>query len=353
MKFFCFALLILINFSCNSFHDKKTQHSFYYWKTTFTADTATAAFIYDNNIDHFYIHYFDVDFSYKYYLPVPVAEIKDFQNSALFVGKHYTPVIFITNKAFEQMPYDWCDSLANKVRNKIIFITNKIENNYNKKTLVSARLEQSAVDEIQIDCDWTSATQDKYFKFLQRFKQLFPDKKISATIRLYPYKYAEKMGVPPVDKGLLMCYNLSNIKDGNTKNSIFDLKDLKQYLNAKQYPLPLDIALPIFGWYAWFGGGEFKGIIYANDIESAKNDSFYFKNNGTIVSVLSDTTIGNNFLRQGDVLRMEYPKPLELEAATKLLKNKFPKAERISFYYFDNSLIHRYEKTIKNIYALY
>ena len=61
--------------------------------------------------------------------------------------------------------------------------------------------------EIQIDCDWTKSTKDKYFYLLKKIKEL-SKKEISCTLRLYPYKYPEIMGVPPVDKAMLMCYNL-------------------------------------------------------------------------------------------------------------------------------------------------
>jgi hypothetical protein len=250
MRFFILAFLTIIASSCAKLESKKVEHSFYYWKTTFTSDNNTSDFIRKEGINHFYIHYFDIEWSEQYWMPVPVAEIKTFSNSIPFARSPYTPVIYITNRTFEYMDDNWCDSLAAKTRNKIIFITNRIEKAFSER-VTSDSLKNLDTDrvgipnEIQIDCDWTSSTQQKYFHFLQCLKAQFPDKKISATIRLYPYKYFQKMGVPPVDKGLLMCYNLSDIKNSKTTNSIFDLSDLKQYLTGKRYPLSLDVALPV------------------------------------------------------------------------------------------------------------
>ena len=352
LLFICSALTL---FSCNLNSDKKVQHSFYYWKTSFPTDTNSTVLIQKTGIDHFYIHYFDVDWSYEYYMPVPVAEIVVNTNSAEFISSHYTPVIFITNKSFEHMPDIWCDSLAIKIRNKIISITGKLEKNYLQATNNAGNKNPGfeAMEEIQIDCDWTPTTREKYFRFLKSFKELFPGKKISATIRLYPYKYTDKMGVPPVDKGILMCYNLTDIKNERTTNSVFDINDLKQYLDAKKYPLPLDIALPIFGWYAWFTDNKFRGIVYPDEKSGIKETDPFFKKTGSNFTVLADTIIGEDFLRQGDVLRMEYPSAEDLEAAAKLLHEKFPGTNRISIYYYDTTLIKRYEKTISHIYDLF
>ncbi|HMC85958.1 MAG TPA: hypothetical protein VKI61_10545 [Chitinophagaceae bacterium] len=86
------------------------------------------------------------------------------------------------------MSNDWCDSLAHKIRNKIIYFTNRLEQ-------VNPGV-NNKIDEIQIDCDRTNQNHEKYFQFLKIFKQLYPDKIISATIRLYPYKYFDKTGIP-------------------------------------------------------------------------------------------------------------------------------------------------------------
>ncbi|CAN5800025.1 hypothetical protein BH11BAC4_BH11BAC4_18090 [soil metagenome] len=357
MRSLFFLLSLLAFLSCTFTSDKKIKHSFYYWKTSFPIDSNSVILNNKLNIDHFYIHYFDVEWNPYLYMPVPVAEITGYQNSVPFINKDFTPVIFITNKCFESMPDQWCDSLAYKIRNKIISLSWKMEENYKGTLLVGnsydTALRNKVMNEIQIDCDWTATTREKYFRFLKTFKRLFPGKKISVTIRLYPYKYADKMGVPPVDKGMLMCYNLTDIKNERTANSVFDINDLKKYLRAKPYPLPLDVALPVFGWYAWFGGTKFKGIIYTDDKTGIKDNDPSFKKAGTNFTVLADTMIGDNFLRQGDLLRMEYPSPADLETAAKLLHDKFPGIERIALYYYDNTLINRYEKTIQNIYALY
>ena len=162
------------------------------------------------------------------------------------------------------------------------------------------------------------------------------------------------MGVPPVDKGLLMCYNMSSIKNETTANSVFSIKDLEQYLVAPgNYPLPLDVALPVFGWYAWFSNGNYKGIVYSNETPSLFMDTTNFKTNGNNLQVIKDVEVNNQYLRQDDVLRAEYPSPDALVDASALLRKKFPSTGRISFFYYDNALINRYEPAIEKVYSLY
>jgi hypothetical protein len=243
------------------------------------------------------------------------------------------------------MSDNWCDSLAYKISNKVSFITNRLQQ-FNPEM-------KNNIDEIQIDCDWTERTREKYFGFLKSLKQRYPDKLISATIRLYPYKYYEKMGVPPVDKGLLMCYNLTDIKSPDNYNSIFKIGDLKQYLGIKKYPLPLDVALPVFGWYAWFSDGKFKGIIYPDENDSVTADKRFFKQAGSNYLLIGDTIINNNYLREGDLLRLEYPDQDELAEAAKMLHDKLPQTKRITLFYWDTFLIKKNEAVIHKIFAAY
>ena len=66
--------------------------------------------------------------------------------------------------------------------------------------------------EIQLDCDWNSSTQKKYFNLIEEMK-LYPTWENivwSATIRLHQLKYPKQTGVPPVNKGVLMFYNMGN-----------------------------------------------------------------------------------------------------------------------------------------------
>jgi hypothetical protein len=131
----------------------------------------------------------------------------------------------------------------------------------------------------------------------------FPAKTISVTVRLHQYRERNENGVPPVPEGLLMCYNLSPVEDVDVRNAIFDLDLLKGYLKAEPYPLPLDVALPVFSWGAAFRDGQFLGIIsppgqLGDLLEATSRDRWL---------VRRDTTVMNTFLRAGDAVRYDGP----------------------------------------------
>ncbi len=367
MKPACRYLILLLSMYLLACHNpQKAEHSFYYWKTTFEeGNEGDTMLINSLGIQHFYIRYLDVDWSENLNMPVPVGQLGNiyYQVARPYISTNYTPVIFITNRTFQQISDAWCDTLAIRLKEKTDQITGELEKTMEDYATWSGNYSQSdslrnvirqqrknRVNEIQIDCDWTAKTRDKYFLFLRRLKQQIPDKKISATIRLYPYKYHQQTGVPPVDKGLLMCYNLSDIKNTATRNSVFDVDELKKYLTIKDYPLPLDIALPVFGWQAWFRGNSFKGILYFQNNALENNTAVFKKTSGNTVQVLQDYVLSNNYLRQGDVLRNEFPDEEELTKAADLLRDEFPKAGRIAFYYWNTQNVNRYEKTIRKIY---
>jgi hypothetical protein len=386
------VFILFISFLLLSCQHKKAEYAFYYWKNQDNVylqddDDSLASKL---GVQHFYIKYLEVGWSEPLKIPAPVVSGDDYSSYVYGIPmgatQKYTPVIFITNRTFERIDSVWCnDSLAMKLKRKINEITNNIEtpiiNELAYQHMDSIRyalqkqnkdIDYSSVDiamqsfkdsiqktrtvpfdEIQIDCDWTVSTRDKYFIFLRSLKKQFPDKIISATIRLYPYKYPDKMGVPPVDKGMLMCYNLGEVDNPETKNSIFDVNELKQYLHAKRYKLPLDIALPIFGWYIWFRDNKVKGLIYPSELSGnviAQNaDSIALHR----FQINKDFAVGNNYLREGDVLRQEFPDKDELIKGAKLLRRKFPDVERIAFFDWDNNRVKDYETTIEKIYSMF
>jgi hypothetical protein len=339
-RYFLYALLLLL-FSCKPEKKRSTSYSFYYWKSEFSMLPADTEKLKQLKTDHLYIHCFDVDWSEALQMPIPKAILNTYYYDDSTLNKlTFTPVVFITNRTFDRMPEDSCMALANKIARKI------------KQVTANASFLTNKIHEIQIDCDWTATTRQKYFRFLQAFKKEIPGITLSATIRLYPYKYPDKMGIPPVDKGMLMCYNLGKITAPGTHNSIFDIQELKQYLDGKKYPLPLDLAFPVFGWYAWFRDNKFKRIVY-NDESFIADTTVFAEEPSQRYRVSRDTVIDDQYFREGDLLRMEFPDQRELSAAVDLMTDKVPGYQRIAFYYWNLPSITTYESVIQETFDRY
>ncbi len=183
------------------------------------------------------------------------------------------------------------------------------------------------ISEVQIDCDWTEKTTGKYFYLLRELKQqpFFSDKILSATIRLYQAKYKQRTGVPPVDKGLLMAYNMGNLKNPGIANSILDPGELDKYIrDIRSYPLHLDVALPLFSWYVWFKNDKtYKGLVHDYDLPSLNGFPVDEKTGGKFLFTSDFDTLGFSF-QKGDMLRKEDSDLSDIIKAGESLAKHFP-----------------------------
>ena len=158
---------------------------------------------------------------------------------------------------------------------------------------------------------------------------------------MYPYKYPDLMGIPPVDKVTLMCYNLNNPLENENKNSILDVEELKKYLTTKKiYPLHLDIVLPINSWMLCFQNNQFAGILRNQDavkeIAEPIKPLWY--------RITKDTVINDIFLRVGDKIKYEDVSIGQLKEVARLLKTKFnfTGTTTISFFHLDKTSLNKY-----------
>ncbi len=344
-KVFLFSLMLLLSFcfliSCN---EKKAarqiERSFYYWKTHLHLSTLEKNSLDTLGIKTLYIKFFDVDWSSQQHKAIPIAKLTTNENSLNSIrDKKYSnnfkftviPTIFITNETFINIVTSAIKKLADDV---IQLTTNTIATNaFNE------------IGGIQFDCDWTESSKEKYFLFLSYIKKNYASTtlEISATIRLHQIKFLSKTGVPPVDKGMLMCYNMGNLKNPSTKNSIIETTEFKKYIgNLASYPLPLDIALPLFEWNVLFRKNMYNGILRDFSV-AAFSSSFTLKNENNF-TILKDTILqGYQFLKD-DVVRNEksdYSNTLEVaKEINQRLKNT---QLRVSLYHLDSVILTKYK----------
>ena len=318
------VLLFLFLSSCTS-SKKEITPAFYHWQTNFSLTQSEKDYLQDFSIKKLYVKFFDVDWNGRLQEPLPVAEVildtTDLENIEII------PTIFITNRSLKNYPLEKMELLGKNILEKIFSI-------------------KKDVREIQIDCDWSETTEEKYFRLLRFFRKKIKEEKIqlSATIRLHQIKYFKRTGVPPVDRGMLMFYNVDDVKDYKTKNSILDLEVAKQYFfNFENYPLELDVALPIFSWGVLYRGGGMVKLINNLRAEDMVDDSFFLQTDETHFEVIKSTYLHGRYLYEGDIIRFETV-PLEtLEMSAELLKSKIENPNvTISFYHLDTTTIKHY-----------
>ncbi|EJL59206.1 hypothetical protein [Flavobacterium sp. CF136] len=378
MKNVLFVLLfvVLSSGSCEKEHETEVIRSFCYWKTDLSFDKEDDSIIKDMKVSHLYVRFFDVDWNPFSKEPLPVATIHDIRLNES--NPEITPSVFITNEVVLKSDKKQLDSLAIQITKRIQQIGNKMNEikaesiaykivypqNYNNKkdfkqlnydSVKSVELAKLKVDfkEILLDCDWSEKSKENYFYLLQKIKKEIPTSNLTATIRLWQYKYAEKSGIPPVDKGLLMCYNVSKPEDFQTKNSIGTSDELAQYITHNQYKLKLDIALPLYSWAVVFRGNKFKGIL--SDYEQLMNDTIKLKKSASDKYILrDDILIGQTYLRNGDEIRIEKISDDELDKMISIIKDKIQidNRTRVTFFSFDKKYINDYgTQNISSYYA--
>jgi len=314
-------------FSCNEKTEvKNVERSFYYWKSVVKPTDFELRRLDSLNVQTIYLKFFDVDWNPGSKQVIPVAKMQA-SDKRLFQRYKIIPTVFITNECIQQIDSFQCIALAGKINGLIknLCLVNQIK----------------PIKEIQIDCDWTVSTAKKYFMLLNAIHQL-SQTNLSATIRLHQIKFFFKTGVPPVNRGLLMCYNMGNLKNPATKNSIIETAELKKYTaNLSRYPLPLDIAFPLFGWKVLFRDQIYKGLI-ENLQEDIFTRSFSTNKNGRI-EILKDTLLAGYDLKKGDMLRSEESDiSTILDAAKEVNLHLKNTRQRVSLYHLDSVTLKKY-----------
>ena len=321
---FCFCLLAA---SCAPRgEEKEIIPAFYHWKTNFQINPKTHSDLQKIGIQKLYVKFFDVDWSEELSAPTPAATVQirtDFLENYQII-----PTVFITNRTFRNLSESGSAALAKN-------ITQKLKSLFDKNDL-------NDIEEVQFDCDWSLQTKDKFFEFLKTCKTLLgKEVRLSATIRLHQIKFFEKTGVPPVERGMLMFYNMSDAADWSTQNSILDLTEAAKYLTGfKKYPLPTDVVLPAYAWGVLFRDGEMIKLLpgtYPVDCRSfSKIDSNRYQ-------IPESNYFEGHYLYKNDRIRLEDVSPDSLLKAGKMLSPLMKNSTlTVGFYHLHEHSFKRY-----------
>ncbi len=324
-------LLVVIIFmtACSNHKIEKLERAFYFWKSNSSLSANELQRCDSLAVKKIYIKFFEVNFN-KNRGNFPEAKTEwwgryDETNK----GKEVVPTVYLRNIVFLQSSKEDLDVLVDNVN----FLISKIQNEKFAEGIL--------VNEFQMDCDWTLKSRDNYFYFLKKLK-VISGKKISCTLRLYPFKYRDKMGIPPVDKVMLMCYNLLNPIENPNKNTILDLQELKEYLKSNEkYPLHLDVVLPVYAWAQVYHNELFSEVIYSNfkNLKSILKEEKPFWYN-----VTKDTSINSTYLRVGDKIKYEAMNVKKLSEAIGLLKKyiDFDEMATVALFHLDENQLNNY-----------
>ncbi|MEO5682666.1 MAG: hypothetical protein ABIQ88_08490 [Chitinophagaceae bacterium] len=324
----CGCIIVCCSLLLVACHQRSKSISFYYWRTSFKLDSLEKETIQYNAVETLFTRYFDIDFLPADTSPKAIAPIVFATSNAI---TSILPVVYIKNRVFERLDTAGVTRLTER--------TLTLVNGINRRANTSPK-------EIQFDCDWTETTRDKYFLFLRGYKRI-AHQPVSATIRLHQVKYPGRTGIPPVDYGVLMYYNMGSI-DAGTGNSIYEKSTASKYNpSIKNYPLTLDIALPIFAWGLQVRDGKVIKLLNKMNFLHFENDTNFIKTDNDRFTVQHACFHGGYYFQENDVVKTEYtPEEDLLEIVKQVNRYSNGRIRNLIFYDLDKENLVLYEKNI-------
>lgn len=328
-------LLLLVSFvliytGCRTSEaDRPARRAMYYWKTRLNLNNYDKAFLREHQVEHLWVRCFDVDWDSQQQRPMPIGVLQ--MDESLSIDQPIVPVVFITNRCIRALADSQVSSLAHQIDGLL-------------SHLKSAHPSITWQPEWQIDCDWTTQTKQRYFTLLDSLHALRPNDTLTATIRLHQVRQMSKTGVPPVDRGMLMVYNMGDLQQVGDHNSILDEQTLAPYLSAlQQYPLTLDMALPVFSWMLQFRGQAFVGILRETPASLMENNPAFRALSAHRWEALKDTTLAGYPVQAGDQFRWEDAPMETLQSVAKALRAHRKNTPKwVGLYHLDSIPLSKY-----------
>ena len=297
------------------------QRAFYYWRTTFQLSPAEQRAIAELGVSRLYLRVFDVTWSTAEAAPSMIGKVVPASGARVPTGVEVVPVVFLRDEVLRRAPRATA-ALARDVWAEVV----------RRMALLG-----QAPRELQLDCDWTDSTRDTFFALVAavRAAAKLP---LTATIRLHQIKYRERTGVPPVDRGMLMFYNMGTFSADPEARAIFDPASAARYLaRVSEYPLPLDVALPIWSWTVHLRDERIEGLLQSTDPDELAALPFLTRAGSDRYVVTRSAFLHGTLLREGDVLKLEVTGPAEVLAAAEQISPHLAAGARRTVSLFDLS----------------
>lgn len=338
------AMAVLMVLSCGRKPKSVSnpQPSVYYWRTTFSLDSAERAFLSEARMGKMYMHFFDVISSgvrsKENAIGLMPANTLLFEDSVPH-GVEVIPTVFFEPGALRDTV--GMHELAELVLNRIDQMTEQ-------NGLATAQ-------QVQMDYDWVGTDEAAYFAFLRELRELLhgQGRTLSATIRLHQLAKA----VPPVDEGVLMVYNVGNFGDEAEENSILTAKAVEPYLpRLEGYDLPLCAALPVYCWDLLFQNHKFRQIVRGVDLSDTlkfrRLDSTHYRCEAYMAAPADGIADpAGQRIYPGDIIRHEQPSAATLRMVRDMLeRSRSGVCNQVVIYHLDSKYLKDNNYEIKELY---
>lgn len=320
--------MLFVCWGCQSADSpRQLTPAFYHWKATYQLSAFERERLNNSGVKTLYIHFFDVDWDNQRQQAIPKAIVQFRQKPVGVV----IPVVFITNRTLQQTTPAALPVLARNISQMVRQLANR---------------QGISFREVQVDCDWSTRTRDRYFRLLTLLTSRFGCD-LSATIRLHQIKFADQTGIPPVKRGMLMLYNVDDWKQPATRNSIYDPAVASAYLSfVPTYPLPLDVVLPLFRWTVVYRNNRFLTFVNGLDRATLVRQSFLHpQTDASRFVAMHDTSAFGFSVRRGDLFRAEAVSAETLMAAKQQVLHQIRNPQlTFALYHLDSTTLASYSR---------
>jgi hypothetical protein len=136
---------------------------------------------------------------------------------------------------------------------------------------------------------------------------------------------------------------MGNLKNPATINSIIESAELKKYItNLEEYPLALDIALPIFDWKVLYRNNVYTGL-FRDLPDTLLQQPGIARQAGNTYTLLRDTVLNGYTIKMGDMIRKEDANFEEVIQSIQLLRPKLVTDNfTVVLFHLDSLTLHKY-----------
>jgi hypothetical protein len=315
--------------------------AFFFWKRRLSLTNEQRALLSDLQVTRLYVRLFDLrwDRGTKRVQPTPALVI---DHKTLPKTLELVAAVFITQKVLRELQPAQLEKRARAL--------------LARSRRVLGKRRWSRLRELMIDCDWSPATRSSYFALLEKLRANLAKRiRLTATLRLHQLRHRKENGIPPVERVMLMFYNVRPPARFSSKNALVDKALIAGYLETQTpYPLEVDVALGIFSWAAHFNAdhGFLRLIRDVTRRELRAQPGAFSRKQGTLYVVKKKTHLEGVKLLSEDLLRLDehrYRKQLELAHLLVEKRQRFAKKGRFttSLYHFDKKTIARFCRSEK------
>lgn len=300
--------------------------NFYHWKSSLSLSATEKQYLNGLGTQKIYLRFFDLKVKEGQPYPEAILQAQGYGGNWQLI-----PTVYITNAALLATAESDLGALAD---NMLLKITEIWQQALGQKGVPAA---------LQMDCDWTAQTGRKYFRLLELLKAKGAFQELSSTLRLHQVKYRETAGIPPADKVVLMFYNMGQLDNPREKNSILNLEIGEQYLERlKDYPLPMEVALPVFQWGVQIRAGKVMQLLNNFSPEEGLEKGILETEAENQYRVAKSGYLAGTYLYRGDLIRLERASTAQLEQAIEILREANPESFDLVLYHLDEAMLKRY-----------